>query len=193
MNREAWLTDVAKRIEPLFKGSTFKPYRLTCGWPCVNGLSPRRRRVGECHNITCSRGGVYELFISPVLDDPLEVAGTVTHELAHVLAGTEAAHGKGFVRFCRHVGLTKGRPTEAMPGKDLEGKIKEILTGLPSYPHKALVPTAKPRREPRPRPVKLVCACGCKVTMSADDFAGVGVPTCACRRVFTVKSVTEDE
>jgi hypothetical protein len=95
MNREAWLNELAKLAVPVFSGYQLKPYRLTCGWPSKGGMGRRSRRVGECHSLESSKGGVHEIFISPLIDESLEVGGTVLHELAHVAAGITAGHGKG--------------------------------------------------------------------------------------------------
>ncbi len=76
MNREGWLTEVAKQMEPIFSGYKLPAYRVTCGWPCKNALGARTKRVGECHGVASSTGGNFELFISPLLADPLEVSGT---------------------------------------------------------------------------------------------------------------------
>lgn len=38
-------------------------------------------------------------------DSPVQVAGTTLHELAHVLAGVGAGHGKGWLDACRKLGL----------------------------------------------------------------------------------------
>lgn len=135
LNREGWLTELAKTIEPLFQGFKFAPYRVTCGWPHKEAVS-RKRRIGECHYPVRSlkEGGVHEIFISPLLDKALDVAGTLTHEMAHVLAGHKAGHGKGFVTVCRQVGLTKGKPTSAVPGAELTDKLASRIKRLGSYP-----------------------------------------------------------
>ena len=70
MNREAWLTEVASRIVPLFRGVEVKPFRVTCGWPSVNGLGGRSRRIGECWYGKESADGVHNIFVSPVIDKP---------------------------------------------------------------------------------------------------------------------------
>lgn len=177
--REEWLYELSRAVSPIFKGWPMMPYRLTCGWPCRNGLARKRRVVGECHALESSKGGLHEIFISPVLDEPLEVAGTVCHELAHVAAGIPAGHGKGFVKVCRHVGLTKNRPTSAMPGEILLGRLRRWVEPLGAYPHQAIAPAQRPAK-PRTS-VKLACtSCGCACTMGIKWIAEVGPPTCAC-------------
>ncbi len=186
MNREAWLTELAKRVEPLFRGFAFKPYRVTCGWPCRSALSGRNRRTGECHYPQVGRDGFHEIFISPTLEEAAEVAGTLTHELAHVIAGHEAAHGKGFVRVCRHVGLTKGKPQCVQPGEQLASELERMTTAVGKYPHVAIKPQAKPKKPPSS--IGLVCPeCECKITMGKTALDEFGAPTCACGTMFTTK------
>lgn len=185
-NREEWLSELARRTEPLFVGFAVAPYRVTCGWPSSGGLS-RRRVVGECHGSASSRDGKFELFISPVLDDPAEVAGTLAHEMAHVVAGIKAQHGKEFVAVCVAVGLTKGSPRQVMPGEELAYNLSRIVERLGKYPHAAIVPimVAKPKKPPTS--ISLGCAaCGCKVRMAVRWVATSGVPTCGCGTEMTL-------
>lgn len=178
-NREGWLTELARMCEPLFKGYTLGKYRVTCGWPCVGGLSPKKRRIGECHSAKSSKDGTYELFISPVLDKPIDVAGTLVHEMAHIAAGIEAAHGKRFKVVANYVGLTKGRATEAGPGSLLTEKLGKLTAKLGAYPHSALIPAMKVKKAPSS--LKLVCAdCGCVCVMSNKWITEAGTPTCGC-------------
>jgi len=176
-NREAWLTDVAHAVEPLFDGFAVAPYRVTCGWPASGGLTGRV--LGECHGVKSSAGGVHELFISPRLDKPLEVAGVLVHEMAHVVAGVDARHGAGFLRICGHVGLTKGKPRSRMPGTALDAHLSKIIEAHGVYPHQSLKPAVKVVAR-RLSQVKLVCVCGCTCRMSAKWLEEAGFPTCGC-------------
>lgn len=194
MNREQWLTEVSKAVEPLFTAH-FKlpPYRVTCGWPCKGALARKAPRVGECHGIESSRGGVFEIFISPMLAEPLEVAGTVCHELAHVAAGVKAAHGKYFKAVCRHVGITKGRPTSAMPDERLNDKLRKIIEVQGEYPHKALVPVMTKIVKASSTVVLICKECECKVSMGRKWFDEVGPPVCACGGEFAGKGGAEED
>lgn len=189
MNREGWLTELAKKAEPLFKGFHLPDYRVTCGWPSRNAMGNKSRRIGECHGAKSSKGGVFELFISPTIEKPLEVAGVLCHELAHVAAGIEAAHGKFFVRVCKTVGLTKGKPTQVMPGADLNDKLQKLIDPLGSYPHSAIVPVLKPVKPSST--LSLECPCGCRVSMGKKWANEVGYPVCACGKTFVIREKDE--
>lgn len=188
MNRELWLTEVAKKIEPLFTAAdyTIKPYRVTCGWPCTKALGTRSRRIGECHSHKSSTGGFFEIFISPLLDSPVEVAGVITHELVHSIVGIEAGHGAKFVKAGRYVGLTNGQPTSLSPGDPLKQKLKAICDKVGEYPHKAMNPAGKPAKVRPKTQLTLVCGeCGCKVRMGVKHFEQSGNPTCGCGSPMT--------
>ena len=45
------------------------------------------------------------IFISPSLDDPVEVLDTLVHELAHAVDDCEHKHGKEFAEIAKLVGL----------------------------------------------------------------------------------------
>lgn len=185
MNREGWLTELSAQLTLLFKGFRVGKFRVTCGWPCVGGVSPSRRRIGECHPVQSSTDGHSEIFISPLLAEPIEVGGTLCHEIAHVVAGHAAGHGKGFVRVCRHVGLTKGRPTSVGPGKALEEQIRRMVEKIGPYPHGAMV-LAKKVARPSPVVGMRCPACSCKITISKRWLEG-GPPTCSCGSLFVQK------
>lgn len=173
MNREQWLTELALQVQPLFATFKIDPYRVSCGWPSSKG-------VGECTAKEASKGRVYEIFISPLLDKPLEVAGTLCHELAHVAAGVRAQHGKEFTRVCRHVGLTKGKPTHVMPGSHLNDRLSKIIEIQGDYPHQRIQPVLR-KVEVRSTTARLLCTqCGCRLSMSLKWLESAGLPTCGC-------------
>lgn len=185
-NREGWLMELARQVEPIFKGFSVKPYRISCGWPCRGGLGATAYIAGECHPIETSQGGVFEIFINPRVANPLLVGGTVCHELAHVVAGTKAKHGKGFVRICNHVGLTSGKPKSVMPGPRLNDRLQRIVEKLGEYPHKAMVPQFKPKKARTS--ASLICpSCGCTLTISLKWLELAGFPKCACGTEFQQK------
>ena len=184
LNREAWLTEVARRVEPIFKGFRLGRYRVTCGWPAKAALSSRPR-VGECHYPRLSGKGVHEIFVSPLAYKSLEAAGILCHEIAHVAAGSKAAHGAGFVRVCNHVGLTRGKPTAAGPGRELEDRLRKIVEAIGDYPHEKYAPAIKPVKRVSSS-VRLECPCGAVASMSLKWLEHAGVPTCGCGMEFVL-------
>lgn len=188
LNREGWLTELAKMLEPHYRGFELGDYRVTCGWPSTKGLGTRSRTIGECWDKSASPAGRSEIFISPVLQDPVEVGGVLCHEMAHIAAGHKAGHGPKYKRVCRHVGLFKGKPTQAMPGDQLEADIRSKVLKLGAYPHRAISPRGKELKV-KPGPVTLECGkCGCKCSMTLKWHETSGSPTCGCGHPMTIKS-----
>jgi len=185
MNREDWLTKVAEELTGMYSRKGFKldPWRITCGWPCIRALSRKARVIGQCHSNVSSKAGIYELFISPTLENPIEVAGTVAHELVHVAVGTQCGHKGMFIRACRSLGLV-GKPTNAGPGDKLKELLDKFLGKLGPYPHQALLPTARTKLVSSS--IKLVCECGCNLRISRKWLEESGVPTCGCGNEFDV-------
>lgn len=188
MNREQWLTEVSRLLEPVFvrRGVAIRQkYRITCGWPCRNGLSVRRRTIGECHSGSVSGDKVSEVFISPTVDKPIVVAGVVCHELIHVAVGTKEGHRGKFRTAAGFLGMS-GKLTQAVPGKQLEEEIAKLIEPLGDYPHKAM--NVPPRLAARSIPLmRLVCECGVTIRISREDFNRMGYPTCGCGESFAEK------
>lgn len=186
MNREQWLTTVAKDMESFFRGLTLVPYRVTCGWPSSGGIGLKKRTLGQCHGAMWSTEGLHELFISPLLAKPDEVAGVLCHEMAHIVAGVEANHGKKFVDVRNVVGLTKNKPPQAMPGPELAKRIKGITDRVGVYPHSAMKLVVK-KKTKNISSVGLECpACECRIRIGMKWLEESGMPTCGCGEVFTL-------
>src|SRR5258708_1328663 len=93
--REAWLHAVTEHLREFFAphdASIPERIRLTCGCPSVGAFAAKQQRIGECWSDTTSKDGHFEIMISPVLDDPMRVAGVLAHELVHATVGTRFGH-----------------------------------------------------------------------------------------------------
>ncbi len=159
--REEWLLDCAGKLvdallEPQGLGlnaETGKPLtdglRVSCSWPSTRGLSVKKRIIGQCWPTTASADKSTEIFISPFLDKPEEVAATLLHELVHAAVGSAQKHNGVFGRSCRRVGL-EGKPTATIAGEELLVVLKEdVLIDLGNYPHRKLDRTAIPGQTTR--------------------------------------------
>lgn len=186
-NREGWLTELALKVQPLFRGFDLEPYRLTCGWPTRLALGRRVKVLGQCMDGKASKGGFHEICISPLLDQPLAVAGVVCHEMGHVAAGVKAGHKGLFIKVCKQIGLTKNKPTQAAPGPLLEEHLQKLLGTLGPYPHQAVVPTYTDKEKSKSSFSVICPECGCLCHMSNKWIQEVGFPTCACGSEMTLK------
>ena len=168
MNREEWLTQLAERYcLPLIKqhaalAAERSKFRVSCGFPKGRG-GRGAVRIGECHAPKSSADGTVEIFISPTISDPVEVAATLLHELVHFAVGNECGHKGAFRTVAKAVGL-EGKMTATVPGAALVVRIKDLwLLWLPPYPHAALKPSDAAER-PGSRLLKMACASDCGFT-----------------------------
>ena len=140
MTRERWLEEFVRRLRPLFKQVDAvlpEKIRVTCGWPSKAARARTKRRIGECWSCTASEDGHYEIFISPILADSLEVSAVLVHELVHAAVGVAAGHKGPFVKLMNRIGLV-GKPTATEAGDELKEKLRKIVNSIGQYPHAAI-------------------------------------------------------
>lgn len=152
--REAWLARGAVLItHTVFAaaGIEVPVVKTSCSWP---GGGSARKRIGECWAKRMSEAGVNEIFISPVIADPVQALDILTHELVHASDDCASGHGGEFVRRARKVGL-EGKPTATVAGAALRAKLAEIAEALGPYPHATLNLSA--RKKQTTRMIKVEC------------------------------------
>jgi len=135
--REAWLQDGVRHLEPIFAkaGYVIPPVRVSCGFPASS--SPRTT-LGQCWPRDRSGGGVNEIFVSPKLDNPVELLDTLLHELCHAVDDCHSGHGEDFKGICQSVGLI-GPARMAHASEELQVRLMTIAQKLGPYPHHAIV------------------------------------------------------
>ena len=109
--------------------------RASCSWPSKSGLANKKRRIGEAWSAKNSADQSCEVFISPVLKDPLEVAATLVHELVHCAVGVEAGTqrqvhqaGQGHRPGRENDGHARGRDLEGAPARRSRTPLAPIRT-----------------------------------------------------------------
>jgi hypothetical protein len=177
--REDWLNTIAGLLLPQFQQiagiKAYPKFRVSCGFPSTG---KRGRRIGECWFPDASADAVHEVFIHPGQAEPIEVAAILAHELAHVVAGAKAKHGRDFKKLVLPLGL-EGRACATVPGESFKQLIAPILKQAGDYPHGALT-TGISSRGPKQttRMVKVHCA-SCEYTVRASmKWILTAVPMC---------------
>ena len=172
--RETWLQEATQLLVPLFadKGYTVPEVAVSCGF---TSSGKRSAHVGECWSSSASKEKINQIFISPVLEDPVEVLDTLTHELVHAVDNCKHRHGPEFKEIALGIGL-EGKMREASAGGELKQKLQTIARKLGRYPHTKLrVPVSMVIRPPRP---KAKCSkCGYEVT-PLKKWCHLGPPIC---------------
>jgi hypothetical protein len=174
LSRQNWLEEAIKKVTPVFEKNGYQvpEVRISCGFPSTG---KRSTRIGECWPTHTCSGGLNEIFISPLVDSPLEVVGIIFHELVHAVDDCKSGHGKRFKEIATSIGLT-GKMIHAHPNEALTKVASTIVQELGPYPHKQLIVKTKAvsRRE---RPYARCEECGYQVPM-LKKFLQVGPPIC---------------
>jgi len=143
--REGWLLAAVAKLSPLFQAADApklpENLKVSCGWP----KGGKDSRIGEYwpHGL-CLDGKTAHIFISPALQDSVEVLDVLVHELVHAVHPKEK-HGGDFKKLALRLGLT-GRMKATVAGPELKVKLEAVAAELGVYPHAAL--QAKTRNKP---------------------------------------------
>ena len=173
--------------------------RVSCSWPSRGGMAKKRIVLGQCWDASCSDDGCFEVFVTPRIDDPVEVAAILTHEIIHIVVGLENGHRGPFPKCAKTVGL-EGKMTATRGGEAFKRAIEPLLESLGPYPHSALNRLPDAGAEPRtsgPKPQKgrmRKAECGsCGLTLRVApkwlEAAQLACPDMSCRghnRLMTV-------
>jgi hypothetical protein len=193
--REDWLEKMIDLVRPDFErvGSPLPAkIRVSCGFPSKSALSPTKRRIGECWGVESSEDNSYQVFISPLLKEGVEVSATLVHELVHTAVGIECKHRGPFIKVAKAIGL-EGKMTATVAGDVLVGRLKELIGQLGDYPHARLVASSKPKTQTT-RMLKVTCQqCGCVVRMTRKWLDEAGEPTCGCGGKMAEEEAEEEE
>jgi hypothetical protein len=128
MNRESWLVACLDQLRPDFLNAGFElpqKIRVSCSWPSKSGLAVKRKRIGEAWSSKNSGDNSFEVFISPVLKDPVEVSATLVHELCHCAVGLEDGHKGKFPKCAKALGL-EGKMTATTAGEELRKQLENL-------------------------------------------------------------------
>lgn len=154
--REGWLRAAIAELTPVFAeiGMDVPAVQISVGFP---GGGSRRSRIGECWPTSAAKDGLSHLYVSPVLEDRVDVLATLAHELIHAADNCASGHRGAFRKYATAVGL-KGKMTATVPGAALRETLERIATTLGAYPHGAV---RTPGAKGKGRMMKMECGeCG---------------------------------
>lgn len=177
--REAWLEGAVKALGPLFTsaGETIPPVRVSVGWP--GGRGSKSSTIGQCWASVTASDAVPQVFISPVLVDPIRVLDVLAHELVHAVDDCQSQHKGKFVKIARAIGL-EGKPTATVASPALIERLAKIVDKLGPYPHAAL--STDSGKKQTTRLLKVQCAedSGYCVRVTRKWLEELGTPLCPC-------------
>jgi hypothetical protein len=181
--REAWLIAAVDGLRPLFAelGEEVPAVRVSVGF--TGGRGNRAATIGQCWATAASADKVAQVFVSPVLADPIAVLAVLVHELVHAVDDCQSGHKGRFGKIARALGL-EGKLTATTAGDELIAKLRETSSDLGEYPHAALGAGdgAEGPKKQGTRMLKVECAegSGYVVRMTRKWLDEFGAPTCPC-------------
>ena len=175
ITRELWLQNAVDLVSPIFKnkGYTIPKIQVSCGFPSTGNKS---KHVGQCWGRSSTNDGTNQLFISPVLDEPVQVLDTLVHELVHAVDDCMHHHGPEFKKIATDVGL-QGLMREASAGPWLQEQLTGIARQLGKYPHSKINLAHSSSKKTGPRPRAKCKKCGYEVT-PLKKWLHMGPPLC---------------
>jgi hypothetical protein len=182
--REEWLLRAIDRMRSnLFARleATVPPLKVSVGFPIGSRPTAKNQIIGQYFNPKATVDGIGQIFVSPMIDDPMEALAIVAHELCHAVY-PEDGHGKKFGALARSIGL-EGKLTQTYAGEDLKAVFAAIIKQLGEYPHAAI--NLEARKTQSTRLIKVWCQnCGYTVRTS-EKWLKLGTPTCVCGAAMT--------
>jgi hypothetical protein len=193
--REQWLNNAVTSVRGIFHANGYPlpdHIRASCGFPLTRARS-LYRKVGDHFAPDASEDATHQIFISPVIDDSIEVLGVLMHELSHAVTGAE--HGKEFKNCVSKLWL-EGKPSETKVGAEFRSNFAPILESLGMYPH-AKLNVGSNYKAQTTRMLKAVCN---TCVINAPDgsvksqytirlsqaWVSKGLPTCQCGTKFVL-------
>lgn len=193
--REAWLQAATDALRPAFDAINAPlpdTIRVSCGFP---GGGSARKRIGECWATSSAADKINNVFISPVLAEPVNddgdgVLATLAHELVHVADDCKSGHKGAFRRIAVALGLG-GRMTATHAGEELAETLRGIAEELGPYPHAAVNLGLQVKKQTT-RMRKVECdKTGYIARLTRKWLDEYGAPYCPCCDEQMVEAVEE--
>jgi hypothetical protein len=184
--REEWLQACIDLFRPAFKAAG-EPLRDTIRASCAFPRRSRGKAIGQHWPTNFSSDKHDEIFISPILAEPLRVADVLAHELVHTHHSNHKA--KTFGKLARALHL-EGKLTATTGGEAFKLAFAGGITALGEYPHGAMNERSKPTGGQSTRLLKCECSeCGYLARVTRKWIEAAGAPICPeCEKSMGVQS-----
>jgi hypothetical protein len=182
--REEWLQACVDLFRPAFKAAG-EPLRETIRASCAFPRRSRGKAIGQHWPVNYSTDKHDEIFISPVLDEPLRVADVLAHELCHTHHSNHKA--RTFGKLARALEL-EGKLTATIGGEKFKQRFGAAIAKLGPYPHGAMTERSRPTGGQSTRLLKCECkGCGYLARVTRKWIDEAGAPICpACESSLEV-------
>lgn len=178
--REQWFEEAVEGLSAHFEmiGIDLPRVKVSCGWP---GGGSIRKRIGECWTRSMSASGLNEIFISPLVAEPVPALAILMHELIHAADDCKSKHGPWFGKQARGLGLL-GKLTATYPSPELAQSLAQLAEILGPYPHLAMTLPIKAKQRKASRTFSCdSCEFKFSASFKAIEQAASGLCCPACK------------
>lgn len=134
---EVWLNEAVELMRPRFAAAGYEipPVHLSVGFT-VYGYRVKTKRLilGTCSSRKMDKDGINQIFITPVLDEPMTVLVTLAHELVHAIDDCQHGHGPVFQKISKDLKLTDCRAVNLFDFRETVREYQLMLDQLGRYP-----------------------------------------------------------
>jgi hypothetical protein len=178
-NRESWLQSAVKEVSLLFRsvGYSVPKVQISVGF---TGSGKHTNSIGECWPTVLALDNVNHIFITPTLDEPVQILEVIVHELVHAIDDCNHKHGQEFKLIATKIGL-EGPMRATTAGATLSIELHRVAKLLGKFPHKKLKLREK-RLFMRKRPSAECPKCEYRVPM-LKLYLQFGAPLCPIHKV----------
>lgn len=179
LKRQQWLDKADAALVQWFASKGYKvPLNRRCSVGFPKGGSGRRHAIGQCWPEAASGDGHFETFISPELQDSVEVLATQAHEYAHATVGLAAGHKAPFKKCAEAIGLT-GKMTATVAGPEFKEWSAKLVEKIGQFPGAKLNVGSGRFKKQSTRLLKCECEqCGYTARVTKKWIESVGAPVC---------------
>jgi hypothetical protein len=179
ITREQWLLQAIDQLRStlfLENQAQVPELRVSVGFP---GGGSKYKAIGEYWPKKSVSDGIPQVFISPVLDEPIRCLDVLVHELVH--ACTPGSGHKGPFRvLALAVGL-EGKMTATTAGPKLRERLNALATSLGQFPQSKI--NLSDRKKQGTRLGKIECqSCGYTCRVTKKWIETMGAPICPCNK-----------
>jgi hypothetical protein len=173
MTREEYLIKASEHIKDIvFTNYTIPKFKISTGF---TGTKKGLKAIGSCWRAEASEDNVAQIFISPVIDDTIEVLGVLIHEIIHAIY-PDSGHKGLFRKAALDVGL-EGKMTATTVGAELKERLNALVENIGLYPHAKLNPSQSGIKKQGTRLLKCACDCGYNVRIT-KQWIEIALPIC---------------
>jgi len=93
----------------------------TIGFPSANGLSKKRRTLGQCWPRAASADGLNQIFLNPTLTSAERVVDVLAHELVHAVDDCKSGSSRRVLEYLQGNWLNRRHPRNGVGWAGIEG------------------------------------------------------------------------